>query len=243
MGKSAQTLRGIEARTTSIDAANLDRLLTLYGAGKHERDELMELCPIARARGWWASYRPPSGFGALLGLETEAESITAWSHFVWPGYLQTQAYARALWEVTTGFTGSTAGWERASEMQQRRSQVILDQHGPSVTVLVDESVPGRIVGSPEVTAEQIKYVLSLPITVMLVPAARVHPGVVSLGMMDIPLLGPVAYEEGIHDLQVSEDDASVEDIQSRADAIQRAALDSERTRALLAERVKDLQGD
>jgi len=99
--------------------------------------------------------------------------LRIWQPLIIPGLLQTAEYARAL------FLAAGADEDQAEDMVKARldRQEILDRAGPPdlVTVL-DESVLHRLIGSPQVMADQLNYIAeraTLPhILVQVVPAGN-----------------------------------------------------------------------
>jgi hypothetical protein len=113
----------------------------------------------------------PSWFEGWLDAEREAHTLRLWSPVLVPGLLQIAAYARALL-IATGFD-EEAAQEHAGVRLNR--QVILDHPDPPHLVAVlDESVLHRLIGSPQVMAEQLVHVAELSerpnISVQIVPA-------------------------------------------------------------------------
>jgi hypothetical protein len=114
----------------------------------------------------------PAWFETWLEAEREAHMLRIWQPLIIPGLLQTAGYARAL------FLAAGADEDQAEDMVKARldRQEILDRPGPPdlVTVL-DESVLHRLIGSPQVMADQLSYIAEramLPhILVQVVPAA------------------------------------------------------------------------
>jgi transcriptional regulator with XRE-family HTH domain len=115
----------------------------------------------------------PAWFETWLEAEREAHMLRIWQPLIIPGLLQTGEYARAL------FLAAGADEDQAEDMVKARldRQEILDRPGPPdlVTVL-DESVLHRLIGSPQVMADQLSYIAeraTLPhILVQVVPAGN-----------------------------------------------------------------------
>jgi transcriptional regulator with XRE-family HTH domain len=114
----------------------------------------------------------PSWFEGWLEAEAEAHTLRVWSPVLVVGLLQTPEYARALF-LATGMDDDTA--QEHVEVRIGR-QAILDRASPpQLVAIVDESVLHRLIGSPEIMAEQLAHIADLSerpnIGVQVVPSA------------------------------------------------------------------------
>jgi transcriptional regulator with XRE-family HTH domain len=97
----------------------------------------------------------PAWFETWLEAEREAHMLRIWQPLIIPGLLQTSEYARAL------FLAAGADEEQAEDMVKARldRQAILDRPGfPDLVTVLDESVLQRLIGSPQVMADQLSYI-------------------------------------------------------------------------------------
>jgi transcriptional regulator with XRE-family HTH domain len=113
----------------------------------------------------------PSWLESWLDTEREAHTLRLWSPVLVPGLLQTAEYARAL-AVATGLDEDAAQGHVAVRLER---QAILDRPcPPHVVAVMDESVLRRLIGSPQVTADQLTHVAELSerpnLSVQVVPA-------------------------------------------------------------------------
>lgn len=113
----------------------------------------------------------PSWFESWLEAEREAHTLRLWSPLLVPGLLQTADYARAL------FIAAGMDADRAEEYVTARlaRQGILDQaEPPSVIAILDEAVLRRLIGSPQVMADQLAHLTEVSerphVIVQVVPA-------------------------------------------------------------------------
>jgi transcriptional regulator with XRE-family HTH domain len=100
----------------------------------------------------------PSWFESWLEAEREAHMLRIWQPLVIPGLLQTAEYARAL------FLAAGADQDRADDLVTVRldRQAILERlDPPHVVAVIDESVLHRLIGSPQVMADQLARVAEL----------------------------------------------------------------------------------
>ncbi|CAM5562372.1 helix-turn-helix domain-containing protein [Streptomyces purpurascens] len=143
-------------------------------------DSLMRMAKESGQQGWWHAYGdiPQSVY---IGLEADAATLYAYEPMVFPGLLQTPAYAQAVIEET--FPPLTA--DQAATLLRvrlRRQHRIYDPACPlRLWVVLDESVLRRVVGSPDIMREQLEHLNALSaephITVQVLPdTVGAHPG-------------------------------------------------------------------
>jgi transcriptional regulator with XRE-family HTH domain len=114
----------------------------------------------------------PSWFESWLEAEGEAHMLRLWSPVLVPGLLQTAGYARALF-LATGLDEDAAEEHVAVRLGR---QVILDRaRPPHVVAVLDESVLRRLIGSPQIMADQLAHVAELSerpgVSVQVIPSA------------------------------------------------------------------------
>src|SRR5262245_59069452 len=74
-------------------------LLDLYGVTEESRREVMvTLAREARQRGWWEKYQDVFR-SSLPDFESGASAIRIWEIVLIPGLLQTEEYAKAVWQA------------------------------------------------------------------------------------------------------------------------------------------------
>ena len=113
----------------------------------------------------------PSWFESWLEAERDAHMLRLWSPVLVPGLLQTAGYARALF-LATGLD-EDAAQEHVSVRLDR--QAILERpHPPHVVTVLDQSVLHRLIGSPQVMADQLMHIAELSerpdLSVQVIPA-------------------------------------------------------------------------
>jgi transcriptional regulator with XRE-family HTH domain len=150
------TVSRFESGRYPIRRPDLMALLDLYGvADRKRRDALMSLSEDVWQKGWWDGYAGDV-VGTLVDyvwLESRAEEVRSFDAFVVPGLLQTPEYARAV--IGGGDPGaSPERMERWIELRMAR-QGVLDERTPRLSMILDESVLRREVGSPEIMAAQL----------------------------------------------------------------------------------------
>src|SRR4029077_5351058 len=183
IGWTASKLSSIDLSVTGIRASDLARLLGAYGVSPDHRTELLGLVERSRSRDWWRTYSDalPAKFVTLIGLESDATSISTWSPELVPGLLQTQEYARAAISAHTAATDSISPSEIERRVQTRlRRQHLLTAPEPTPFVSVlDESVLLRHLQSPQVMRDQLAHLIEMSrlphIGVHVLLLAGAHP--------------------------------------------------------------------
>lgn len=183
-------------------------LCVLYELDQQMSGELMSLAREARESGWWTEYAD-LGLDPLIGLEQEATSITCFSMYYMPGLLQTEEYAERIIKTVAPKMDPHVVQQRTAA-RMRRQEVLDDDNGPLYSVLLDEMVFRRGVGSPSLMAAQVDKILQLVrsdrITVQVIPFkagayAAADSYFVILEFDDDSNLWPMIYIEGLTDNQ------------------------------------------
>lgn len=102
----------------------------------------------------------PSWFRSFAALESEAEGIEGFEVQMVPGLLQTEEYARAVFELAWPRPDA----EDVDTMLRARMdrQLVLDrQRPPTLWMVLDESVLYRRVGSDQVMSRQLTHLLAM----------------------------------------------------------------------------------
>ena len=115
----------------------------------------------------------PAWFRDYLEAEREALTLRIWQPLIVPGLLQTPDYARAL------FVAAGADADKAEEMvgaRMSRQSIFERSKPPSVSVVLDESVLHRLIGSPQVMHDQLVHLVELSqrpyLMIQVLPAAN-----------------------------------------------------------------------
>ena len=117
---------------------------------------LVDLARSAKAKPWWHAYGITSR--GYYDLEEEAVSVRDWQPSFVPGLLQTEDYARGVFEGVSVLEAEEI--DRAVAARMRRRHRLHDSEAPlHLSALVDESVLRRPVGGPAVMREQLVALL------------------------------------------------------------------------------------
>ena len=182
-------------------------LCALYELDQQMSRELMNLAREAREPGWWTEY-PDLNLDPLIGLEQEATRITCYSMYYMPGLLQTEQYADLIIKTVAPKMDLHVVQQRTAARMRR--QEVLGDNGPIYSVLLDELVFRRGVGSPSLMAVQVDKILQLVrsdrVTVQVIPFkagayAAADSYFVLLEFDDDSNLWPIVYIEGLTDNQ------------------------------------------
>ncbi|MEU5647447.1 helix-turn-helix domain-containing protein [Streptomyces milbemycinicus] len=161
-------------------AADLRALLDRYGVEDEEDvDFLTDIHRDSLNRGWWSLFRSvlPSGMGMYIGLESGAHSIRAWQPNVVLGLLQTERYAREMFQAAKSVEETTTEFiERHIQIRMERKRALVRRENPmELWVIQDEASLRRVVGSPDVMRQQYEEILRLSqldnVTIQILPMA------------------------------------------------------------------------
>jgi hypothetical protein len=108
----------------------------------------------------WTDSIYPQWADAWMKAEDEAATLRIWQPLIIPGLLQTPDYARAL------FLGSQADLSDEmleAEVDKRitRQRIFDRQPSPHLAVVLDQSVLHRMIGSREITYQQLAHVTDM----------------------------------------------------------------------------------
>ncbi len=222
LGWSSSKLSRIETARIGIKAADLTKLLEKYEVAGDFQTELLALAARVSNRGWWEAYTGsiPERFATYVVLESEAESIAAWSPETVPGLLQTEGYARAAIDSHMDATASIppAEIERRVQARLRRQQILTSQEPATVSCVLDESVLLRRKHDAQVMRDQLAQLIDISelanVTIQVLPLDAEHPigtgAFMLLRFPPIPGIGPaddIVYIEQLTGSALYVDDA------------------------------------
>jgi hypothetical protein len=180
---SLSKLIRIEAGTVGISANDLKALLGNYKIV--DEDQVASLLALARAgreRPWQSMYRDVVSPRLLQLIEFEAAASISrnFQPLVVPGLLQTEEYARALFQQ---FPGDIPDKRVDAQVEVRmRRQELLDRDDPPLLFFIlDEAATRRLVGGRDVMRRQLRRMTEMAarphVTIEVVPfSVGVHPG-------------------------------------------------------------------
>lgn len=171
------TLRDL-SRETGIVPGHLSRIERGL-ATPTERVALAMDTVFPHRHGWftdfltdYAEWAPP-GYLSLAPYENAATHLRVWCPGTLDGLVQTEAYARALFQTVPG-VASEMITARVQARMERQRRILHRENPPSVWIGVDEPALFRLVGSPEIMAEALDHLLVTAardrVTVQVVPS-------------------------------------------------------------------------
>jgi transcriptional regulator with XRE-family HTH domain len=251
LGWSGSKLSRIETHRIGVKPADLDRLLDLYQVGEPLRGRLAALAQGSGGRAWWEAYAGtlPEDVTTFIALEAEAVAQMDCATEVVPGLLQTADYARAVLRLVPATLVPPGQIERMVEMRMR-TQELLDGNQPvRLTVVADEAVLLRQIGSPAVMRGQLKQLIETSyranVTLRVLPLNAEHLAIfggfviMEFDASDGPALGDVVGLEQLNGLHLYDDEAVTYRYRLSFEQIAAAALDPAQSRQLIAEIIRD----
>jgi transcriptional regulator with XRE-family HTH domain len=163
---AARAIRGSESKISRMELGRnaireidvLD-LLTFYGVGPAERDQLLSLAEQATRPGWWHRYNDilPDWFQSYVGMEEAAASIRVYEPLFIPGLLQTPQYAAAVLAVGDIPIREAERHVIVRKERQRR----FTEGRLRLWAIIEETALRRPVGSTKILRDQLRHLLAL----------------------------------------------------------------------------------
>src|SRR6266702_1954803 len=171
-----------ELARTGLKPREVERLLDYYEITGSRRALLLALAEDAAQKGWWEEFADSisADYQQFIGLEHEASSIAIWHVEVVPGLLQTEAYARHIIAAYNRVEPIAPGMiERLVRVRMQRQQVLARESGLQVSVVLDESLLTRRIGSDMVMYKQLQHLVQEAgrpnVTLQILPLDAQHP--------------------------------------------------------------------
>lgn len=164
LGWSSSKISRIELHRTGIKAADLRKLLDLYGVSDARRQEVLALARDSGRTGWLEAVAAPfpPEYSAYLYAEAEAREVWNWEPQVVPGLLQTADYARAVMHAWQAMFNLPPGeTDRRVEARIVRQQVLNRDQPLQLSAVLDESVLQRRFGDDRVIRKQLEMLVEM----------------------------------------------------------------------------------
>lgn len=179
-------------------------LCRIYGlTDPSQVDYLMGLVREAKQQAWWQSY-DLDYYATYVGLEQAAVTVCYYQSSIVPGLLQTPGYARGLHEGSMPAEYTPERADELIEVRIRRQQVLNREPPLQLRVVLDEAVLHRVVGGPDVMAEQLAHFTVIAkrpnVTLQVIPfSAGAHPAMENMfTIIEFENVAPpVVYVEGL----------------------------------------------
>lgn len=231
----------LETGRTGASARDIRDLCDLYQvADQAERERLMTLAREGKQRAWWQRSALP--YGTYIGLEAEATSISDYNSDIVSGLLQTEEYARALFEIAVPPL-DPAAFEQRVEARIKRQSLLTEDNGPQFHCVLDEAALRRHVGGSVVMRAQLERIIEtadLPkVTIQLIPSEfGAYPGMGSafdILEFEEHMVNDVVYVEGIFGDIYLEGAADLDRCKQLFSRLRSIALNPEDSIALIAQ--------
>ncbi|MEU3300714.1 helix-turn-helix transcriptional regulator [Streptomyces sp. NPDC006678] len=194
----------------------LDELLD---SGEH----LQRLCRLARTS------KVADYFADAAELERLAKTICEYAPVLVPGFLQTEAYARAITRTATPFASQESVEERVRARMDRQG-ILDDSTRPVLWEILSETVLRSPMGGPGIMYEQLVHIVEMArrrrVVVQVLPFISMSEAYIDsmISVMSFGDAPTVVYTEGAGSGQLIDDPALVEHCQRSYDLSRAAAL-------------------
>jgi len=198
---SESKISRIELGRNAIREIDVLDLLTLYGVGIDEREQLLALAEQSSHPGWWHRYSDilPDWFQSYIGMEDGAYQIRVYEPQLVPGLLQTEEYASAVISLCDFPIGESERHVVVRKERQRRFR----EGRLRLWAIVDETALRRPVPGYEAQIRQLRHLQSLietaKVTMQVISETTPHatPGAFSILRFSEPDLPDIAYVENL----------------------------------------------
>lgn len=166
IGKARSQFVELEDGRGTLAPDVLENLLDFYGVGGDERDTVVELGALARARAKRRAHTDllPGSFQRFADLEANATEINCYEFGIVPGLLQSLGYVRAMIDDGDGVWWQPSHAELSERIAFRldRQERTFGSAEPKTLrfVLTEDALTGAV-GSPDVMREQRRHILKL----------------------------------------------------------------------------------
>lgn len=233
MDWSPSKLIRIERGDVSVSTNDLKALLNHYGVkDKGKVNGLLELARSARGASFYDQFADllAPGFKEYLAYEASASVTRQYQPILIPGLLQTEEYARGMFEGTGMVDPQNAdkGWA----VRQHRQELHDRETPPEMLFVLDEAVLRRHVGRGHVMRRQLQrlkeYAAEPHISIQILPFTRgAHPGMAGSFMLlefTDPSLADLLHLEGINSTTTRDDTDQIARYLDKFAQLQKLAL-------------------
>jgi transcriptional regulator with XRE-family HTH domain len=180
IGTSQPQLSRVENARGKLTAAQLEKLIKIFGVDERKAEEMRTLRRDGDVLGWWEQYSDvlPDNVELLIGLEAGAAWEQTYEDAFIPVLLQTPEYAKAVISSAAPFLRS-ADLPRLVQLRADRQQR-LTATDFRLTAVINEAALHRWVGGREVMHAQLRHLLdaqhNATVEVLVLPyEAGEHP--------------------------------------------------------------------
>jgi hypothetical protein len=146
----------IESGKTAVKVPDVRALCWFYGVGAELTDALASMAVGTSDQGWWEGYGDvvPDWFRLYVGLESATSLIRYYGDELVPGLLQTEDYARAVYQAAQIHDGEAIERHVALRMERQEALARRDPP-PRMMAVLGAGVLSRQVGGSAAMATQI----------------------------------------------------------------------------------------
>ncbi|WP_412075549.1 helix-turn-helix domain-containing protein [Streptomyces xanthophaeus] len=249
-GWSTARMTRLETKDTAVEIGDVRLLCDLYEAPLELREELENYAKITKTRKDWWDLKPfkgtiPAWFQAYLGLEAAAKTIGIYQSEFVPGLAQDPEYARVILGLSDADEKTQ---EVQAEVRLKRQSILGRPQPPSVTIVLNEAVIRRPVGSSEIMQGQLRRLLKLGATdhvsVHVLPfGVGAHPamhGPFTLLDFEDETVGDLAYLENLVDGGVLSDISAVAPFSAAFQKLREIAASAEESEQMIQSAISNL---
>jgi DNA-binding XRE family transcriptional regulator len=240
---------------------DVEDMLELYGADDATRELVLGMAKetAAQSRSWWHDYTGselPEWFSLYVTLEDYARIKRSYEPELVTGLLQTAAYAEEIIRGPAYLTDEEEIRRRIKVRIARQSVLSRPSNPLGLSVILNEAVLRRPVGSPAVMAEQLQHLLDASrrdnVTVRILPfSAGIHGGMTSgaFTLLDFPrgrdgesLEPPMAYLDTLTGAMYLHKPDEVDAYETTWNDLEQHALDQHRSREMITKAMEESGG-
>ncbi|WP_449066474.1 helix-turn-helix domain-containing protein [Planomonospora algeriensis] len=173
---STSRMTKVEGGTLRISVNDVRAMLQLYGLREGAKYEaLIQLARQARERGWWHAYSDviPQWFQVYVGLEAEASSLRNYEPELIHGLLQTEDYARAVYQAARVLDSADEIERHVSLRMARQDVITRTEHPMHFWAIMNEAALRRRVGGAHVMEQQLRHLMEVAtrpnVTIQVLP--------------------------------------------------------------------------
>jgi transcriptional regulator with XRE-family HTH domain len=243
LGRDPGMLSRWETGERTPNPEQVAQILTHLGVKGERFDEIVALSRGIEDPRWLALTLPEQRqqFAALLDLEETAKRITVVTPLLVPGLLQTNDYIRAIMSAP----GGAPPGEVAARVAVRvgRKEVLNQLDRPHLLAFVGEAALSQLVGTPEIMAEQLRYLDSMTqwsnVDVRVISfGSGWHPGLEGPFVLIEPKQAtPVVQLESRRSLLLLHEEPDVTPYLEATELVSNLALDQDESRRLIDEHI------
>jgi len=163
VGYPRQQLSALENGHLGPDVDMVSAICDYLTVGANRRTAIMDAASDGWARGWWTAHAERIGLrqGMYADLESGAATITEYALALFPGLLQTAAFAAARIHSDVSRRSEAFDPEAAVAARTHRQQLLLAANGPQYEVVLDEFAIRRGAAEAHIVADQLRHIIAV----------------------------------------------------------------------------------